>query len=213
MNIHRIYGYIFKTFRVARMRRFFELIAPRPHESILDLGGTLGAWLNYLPLAQRLILLNVPPVPVLEDRYRAMGVEAVAGDACALPYRDREFDIVFSNSVIEHVGAWERQLAFAREARRVGRRLWIQTPAWEFPIEPHYLTPCVQFLPKTAQKKLARNFTVWGWIVRPQPDEVETRVENTRLVKAGEIRELFPDCQILREKCCFLTKSYVACRT
>ncbi len=212
MNIHRIYGYLFRTFRVARMRRFLELIAPQADESILDLGGTLGSWLDYLPIARRLVLLNVPPVPALDDRARELGVEMVAGDACALPYRDGEFDIVFSNSVIEHVGVWERQVAFAREASRVGHRLWVQTPAREFPVEPHYLTPLVQFLPKALVRKLARNFTLWGWIVRPGPDEVERRVRNTRLIRSREMRALFPDCRILREKCCFLTKSYVAYR-
>jgi SAM-dependent methyltransferase len=212
MNIHRIYGVLFKTFRVARMRRFLEQIAPRTTESILDLGGTLGSWLPYLPVARRLVLLNVPPLPALEEKHREMGIEVVAGDACSLPYHDREFDVVFSNSVIEHVGAWDRQVAFAREARRVGRRLWVQTPAWEFPIEPHYLTPCVQYLPKAARMKLARNFTVWGWLVRPEPKEVAERVENTRLLRAKEMEELFPGCQVLRERCCLLTKSYIACR-
>jgi hypothetical protein len=54
---------------------------------------------------------------------------------------DQEYDIAFSNSVIEHVGDWERQAAFASEIRRVGKNLWIQTPAKECPIEPHYLAP------------------------------------------------------------------------
>ncbi len=57
--------------------------------------------------------------------------------------------VVFSNSVIEHVGTWEDQQAFAAEVRRVGRRLWV--PAYECPIEPHYLAPLVHYLPKEVQ--------------------------------------------------------------
>lgn len=38
------------------------------------------------------------------------------------------FDLVYSNSVIEHLGTWEKQQAFAAEARRVGRGYWIPTP-------------------------------------------------------------------------------------
>jgi SAM-dependent methyltransferase len=61
----------------------------------------------------------------------------VQGDACALPFADGEFDIVFSNAVIEHVGDRERQRQLVSEALRVGRRIFITTPNCRFPIEVH----------------------------------------------------------------------------
>jgi Methyltransferase domain len=63
----------------------------------------------------------------------------LVGDGCKLNIPDESYDIAHSNSVIEHVGSWERQKQFASEIRRVGKSFWVQTPAREFFIEPHYL--------------------------------------------------------------------------
>ena len=83
------------------------------------------------------------------------------------PWLTRAYDIGFSNSVIEHVGSWERQQQFASEMRRVAKSLWVQTPAYECPIEPHYMTPLVHYLPLSLQKLIIRWCTVRGWIDRP----------------------------------------------
>ncbi len=70
-------------------------------------------------------------------------------DGTQLPFGDREFDIAFSNSVIEHVPP-ELQAAFAAEVSRVADRYFVQTPNRYFPIEPHYQLPLFQFLPRQA---------------------------------------------------------------
>jgi len=137
----------------------------------------------------------------------------VLGDGCALPFADKSFDVLFSNSVIEHVGTWERQQAFAREARRVGRRLWVQTPAREFFIEPHLIAPVIHWLPHSWQRRLIRNFTVRGWLERPGPRDVEEFLAEVRLLTFAEMQSLFPDCTIMRERFLGLTKSYIAVRT
>ena len=139
--------------------------------------------------------------------------ELVVGDGCALPYADMSFDIVFSNSVIEHVGSWERQQAFAAEARRVGRRLWVQTPAREFFIEPHLITPFFHWLPYVWKRRLMRNFTGRGLIERPEMPSVDAFLAEVRLLTFDEMRALFPDCTILRERFLGCTKSYIAVRT
>jgi hypothetical protein len=94
------------------------------------------------------------------ERYKIFGqlpgnCRYVQGDARSLELPDQSFDIVFSNSVIEHVGTWEDQHAFARETARVGKRYWIQTPNKHFPIEPHMNFPYFQFLPRALQERLA----------------------------------------------------------
>ena len=78
----------------------------------------------------------------------------VQGDACALPFADRSFDIVFSNAVIEHVGDIERQRLFVAEALRVGRRVFLTTPNRWFPIEVHTRLPFVHWLPERAADRV-----------------------------------------------------------
>lgn len=160
--------------------------------------------------SDRVVLLN--PDRQAQPRAKAGGFEFVAGDGCALPFADESFDVVFSNSVIEHVGTWERQCAFAAEARRVGRRLWIQTPAREFFIEPHLVAPFIHWLPAHWQRRLIRHATLRGWLERPDAAWVDRFLAEVRLLRLAEMRRLFPDCEILRERFLGLTKSYIAVR-
>jgi hypothetical protein len=135
------------------------------------------------------------------------------GDGCNLDFPNNSYDIVFSNSVIEHVGSYENQKAFASEVRRAGKSLWIQTPAYECLIEPHYLAPFIHWLPKKWQKKLVRHFTIRGLLDQPTSVEVDNMVETTRLLSFKEFKNLFPDCEILIEKMLFIIpKSYIAVR-
>jgi hypothetical protein len=130
-----------------------------------------------------------------------------------LPYEDGAFDLAISNLVIEHVGTWENQQRFAAEIRRVARRLWVQTPARAFLFEPHLITPVVvHWLLCGAQRRLLRNFTLWGLLTRPSHARVEEFLDEVRLLTYAEMRELFPDCEIRRERVLGWTKSYVAVR-
>ncbi len=115
--------------------------------------------------------------------------------------------------MIEHVGSWENQKAFASEIRRVGKKLWVQTPARECPIEPHYLTPFIHWLSPSIQKRLLRYFTPWGLISKPTIQEIEKMVDTTRLLTFLEMQKLFPDCEIHIEKLAFgIPKAYIAIR-
>jgi hypothetical protein len=208
MNIHDFYRRLSPIFRRQRMRQFHAVMAPQRGERLLDVGGTASFWAD-AGLPARLTLLNRAAAvagPAVSS------VEFVAGDGCALPFADGAFDLVFSNSVIEHVGTWERQQAFAAEAMRVGRRLWVQTPAREFFIEPHLIAPFIHWLPRSWQRRLIRNFTLRGWIERPDAAAVEAFLDEVRLLTLAEMRTLFPDCTILHERFLGMTKSYIAIR-
>jgi len=164
-----------------------------------------------IDLRCRITVVNIHEIPP-RNRPAGPNIKTVVGDGCKLEFGDRSFDIVFSNSVIEHVGTFERQRAFARECRRTGRQLWVQTPARCFPIEPHLIAPFFHFLPRFAQRRLLRNFTVWGLLARPTTAEVEAFLSEVRLLTYREMRELFPDCEIIRERVLGFTKSYIALR-
>lgn len=53
------------------------------------------------------------------------------------PFEDNEFDWIFSNAVIEHVGNDEAQLLFINEMLRVAKNVFFTTPNKYFPIEAH----------------------------------------------------------------------------
>jgi hypothetical protein len=153
-----------------------------------------------------LVNLRPPRQPLGEN------MEYVRGDGRDLPFGDGEFDIGYSNSTIEHLGTYEDQLAFAGEIRRVGRSIWVQTPARSFVVEPHLVTPLVHFLPTRLQRKLLRYLTVWGWITRPTQGMVEDFLAEVRLLSFQEMRALFPDCIVKKEKFLGLTKAFIAVR-
>jgi SAM-dependent methyltransferase len=190
------------------MQAFASKFGVTESTRILDVGGTPANWL-LLDVRPRVTLLNMPRAR--EEAWP--GFEQVS-DGCQLPFCDRSYDVVFSNSVIEHVGSSADQRRFADEVRRVGERYWVQTPNRWFPIEPHLLTPFLHYLPRAMQGALAHRWTVWDAFERPSPDRrafyIEHYLNNIRLLAASEMSTLFPEARILRERTLGLTKSVIA---
>jgi SAM-dependent methyltransferase len=191
------------------MRRFARELHISAETRVLDVGGTPETW-NMLPVRPRVTLLNTP-----RTKAELAGAACwVAGDGRALPFGDAAFDVVFSNSVIEHVGDAESQRQFAREIARVGRAYWVQTPNRWFPVEQHLLTPLVHWLPKHWQRFIVPRFTVWDALVRPSRDRrafyLAHYLDDVRLLSAAELAALFPGARVLRERFCGWTKSLVA---
>jgi SAM-dependent methyltransferase len=181
------------------MKRFIREFKVSRDTSVLDVGGTPFNWgLDSTYPALTIANLNAAlrPTVVCDGRY--------------LPFKDSSFDIVYSNSVVEHVGGWESQCAFASECCRVGKRYYVQTPNKWFPIEPHWITPFIHWMPLRARCMVARHLTVRGILERPSREWCRNLLEHTRLLTASEMRQLFPDCQIWRERLVGLTKSIIA---
>lgn len=195
MDLMGLYRLTMPYFRRPRMQMFAELFGVGEDTRVLDVGGAPDNWAWGRP-RPRVTTLNL-----------ASG--DVWGDGRRLPFRDDSFDIVFSNSTIEHVGDIDDQVAFACEIMRVGRGFFVQTPNRYFPVEPHFLTPFVQFLPPKARVRMSRNLTVWGLVTRPSPEAVAS-TGAINLLSERDLRIMFFPAAVVRERFLGVTKSLVA---
>lgn len=196
--------------RRARFALFLSLLEKlEGHVEILDIGGTQEFW-NLMtegdPGDVRVTLLNIDHQPVTSAKF-----VSAEGDARAMPqFRDKSFDIVFSNSVIEHVGSYSDQARMAREVVRVGRRYFVQTPNKRFPLEPHFLFPFFQYLPSVVRAQMVHRFDV-GWYKRiPDYAAAKAEVDSIQLLTRSRFTALFPGASIHVEKLWGLPKSFVA---
>lgn len=177
---------------------------------ILDIGGADSFWINRgwgnNPSFQ-ITLVNLDFSP--SDREYSNLVKVI-GDATDLrQYTAEDFDIVFSNSVIEHLYNKDNQIKMANECQRIGKRYFIQTPNRNFFIEPHYLLPFFQFLPRTLRLNILTK-TPLSRGKRWNPKYAQQYVDEIRLLNKKEMMELFPLSQIYVEPFLGLSKSYTA---
>jgi len=199
MTADMLYARFNRFFRRARMAEFIRRFEVTDKTRILDVGGTKANW-RLVSLRPRVTLINLDS-----------SQSDLVGDGCRLPFRDVEFDIVYSNSVIEHVGDRPRQYLFAAECRRVGRRYYIQTPNYYFPIEPHMLAPFIHWLPAPLRDPLVP-LTPAALLRSRSEDNVADILRSTRLLCARQMREMFPDSELWRERFMGMSKSLIAVR-
>ena len=203
VDIHAIYDRLFRPFRDSRIRLFYRTFDIHAGTTVLDVGGSSYFWERAaamgLPVPRVTILnLAAPPAP--------RRLWWVIGDALALPFRDGQFDVVFSNSLIEH--ALDQRRA-AQEIRRAGRSYFVQTPDFRFPLEPHFLAPFIHWLPRRFRLALAP-LTPWALITRPDRFSLRSFVDEIRLLSARDFKALFPEGLMRRERFAGMSKSLVA---
>lgn len=201
-------------FRQRRFRFFRELFATIPKQGtirILDVGGTESYWQNmdFDPGAPvHITLLNL-----YDDVPSSPAFSCLRGDATDLSqFTDGEFDLVHSNSVIEHLFTWEAQVKMANEVRRVGKRYYVQTPNLYFPMEPHWVFPFFQFLPVSWRVFITKKYYLDAVEEKDRDRVALERVREVRLLSEKEVRKLFPDGRIYREMFVGLKKSITAYR-
>ena len=175
---------------------------------VLDLGGT-GIWWANAPVLPR----HVTAVNLYEANFVHPTVTMIEGDALRADelVGGQTFDLVFSNSVIEHVGGHSARRRFAELARSLAPRYVIQTPYRYFPVEPHWMFPGFHFLPVKARGYLAPRWPLGhthGWAARAAVNEVMA----THLLAASEMKEYFPDSNIVFERIGGVPKSMIAIR-
>lgn len=198
--------------RNRRFQVFEDLINKNfPEEKtvhILDVGGTAYFWEDKNMVLEgrvKVTLLN------LEEEYNLpFGIDSISGDATDLSqFEDNEFDLVFSNSVIEHLYTWKNQKKMAKECMRVGKKFFIQTPNKHFLVEAHYALPFIQYAPK----KLAFMVLTKTKISRMRKwkeKDAQQYLDEIRLINEKEMAKLFPGANIYKEKWLGMTKSFTS---
>ncbi len=186
---------------------------------ILDIGGTAWFWNLYAPVLAKtgkryhIEILNVPGfndielLPVSEK----ITFSRTTGDAKNLEaYQDQSVDVVFSNSVIEHVGSFSDQMDMAQEICRIGRFHFVQTPDARFPFEPHFQVPFWTILPEQIKIWLLTRYSI-GWFPKHETEsEAQATLSSIQLLTFREFRSLFPDSQLIKERFLGLSKSMIA---
>lgn len=186
------------------MRQFWQRFGLTSESRILDIGGYEFNW-TLLPAQCHVTLLNLSTSGKSDNSFTW-----IIGDGRHLPFKDGAFDVVYSNSVTEHLGNFNDQQLFADECIRVGRRYYIQTPNKSFFMEPHLITPFIHWLPQRIQRLLLRNFTLWGLITRPADHYCEVFMQEISLLGERELKQLFPGADIWHERFLGLSKSLMA---
>ena len=185
----------------------------RQKKKIIDLGGEPEFW-KKSNIEMEVHCVNLDKLEFIQDEY-LVKIKTSAGDCCDLfDEKDNSYDIVFSNSVIEHVGDLQKQKQFARNALRLGQKLWIQTPAKYFPVEPHWFALFIHWFPRKYQYSLFRLFALRQRFagVKLSKEEIKAQVDDVRLMTKGELKEMFPDCRIITERFFLFPKSYIVVR-
>jgi SAM-dependent methyltransferase len=160
--LRRVASQVSLRSRERKLRLFLDLLAPGPETTVVDVGVTnapfgQGSSDNFFeamyPWPERVTGVGHTEL----DRFAAAfpAVRAVRADGRDLPFGDGEFDLGFSNAVVEHVaGGREGQQRFVHELCRVAGRVFVTTPNRFFPLEVHTLLPLVHWLPAGARRRL-----------------------------------------------------------
>lgn len=176
--------------------------------TVIDVGGRRDYWDNVgFEGIAKITLLNIDPADLGRATAHQEVFEDRIGDATHLDnIADNAFDFYHSNSVIEHVGGWTDMKNMAHEARRVAPAGWLQTPAWEFPLEPHFRLPFMHWLATPARAGLLSMAKGYRGQSR---DSRRLHAERINLLSKSEVRLMFPGCQIDIERVLLLPKSYI----
>lgn len=77
------------------------------------------------------------------------------------PFADGEFEWVYSNAVIEHVGDRAAQQAFLNEMLRVAKNVFFTTPNKWFPLESHTNVLLLHYFPATFYRWCEKRQLYW----------------------------------------------------
>jgi hypothetical protein len=161
---------------------FWRLLSPRKEHKVLDVGVTPDTSMpdsNFFeqvyPYKQSITAVSIEDTSGLAEKFPGITFQTISTGR--LPFKDKEFDIVFCSAVVEHVGSTENQRFFISEVIRVSKSFFITTPNRWYPIEFHTILPLIHWLPKPLHRKILK---MLGY-------DVLSKEENLNLLSSSEI--------------------------
>ena len=212
VNHHKKNSFVnqFRQKRFELLKNGIEKLIQKDHFKILDIGGDIQYWKNigWQHPACKIHLLNLYESKVPENETDQFS--SSVGNGLSLEYKKGDVDLIFSNSVIEHVGSYANQQIFAGEVRRVSDKYIVQTPSIWFPLEPHSLIPLFQFLPHPIRALLIMTFNI-NYFPKAKTYKAAIKVSHSTLMFTHKrFKQLFPEAEIQVERFFGIPKSYTA---
>ena len=153
-----------------------QLLGARAEQrlDVLDLGcGSGHQSLAWAERGHRVVGLDFDRDLLAAGRERVrragggLAVDWAQADATSLPFRDASFDLVFNNSLLEHVPAWAKVVTeTARVLRRGGLYVMYTTNRWSPRQQEVNHFPFYSWLPDPIQRR------VLSWIMKERRDLV-----------------------------------------
>ncbi|WP_162894778.1 methyltransferase domain-containing protein [Rhizobium terrae] len=197
-------------FRRKRGSLFREVLPNFTSLKICDVGGSRHFWekQDAVNIPKDLTLVNIRDDGQARSFTGEMGqFKVVLYDGERLPFEDKSFDVATCNSVIEHVPLHLRA-NLVREMERISNYYFIQTPAFIFPIEPHFFCPALHWLPRSVGKHAVR-YSPWRYLSKPTEEHIKDYFNEIQILTLKEFRGYSPaNANLFKEMFLGLPKSY-----
>lgn len=165
---------------VSQYRRMFDAFQAfkegAPSDTILDVGATptsLTGSLNYLPdwsdSQDRTPMTTSCEIDLsshVNARYYRADKRKISQQAAGrkLPFEDGQFDWVYCNALIEHIGSFERQYELLKELTRVSRKgVFVTTANRWYPVEFNTRFPLLHWLPRGVWRRMLKMMGKGVW--------------------------------------------------
>ncbi len=132
------------------------------NHSLLDVGTTNSLDKSHNIILQRttdnknIYCLSDQDLSNLKQYYRNIK-QFIKDDGRGSKLNNQSVDIVFSSATIEHVGSFENQVLFVKEAFRLAKKtIFLTTPNRYYPIDFHTKLPFIHWLPKNIHRKILK---------------------------------------------------------
>jgi len=177
--------------------------------SLIDLGGTVKFWENWglekNPLLDVTLVNNHDRDKAhANDPITLPNIRRLNADVLTLSAADfAKYDVIFSNSLIEHLPGRDLQRQLASAIIDSGRPYFLQTPNKRSPLDPHFPRAYVPFFatyPRAVQARLLSWSALGSSSASPTYGAALTRLQNYFPLTTSDVRQLFPQARIVVER-------------